>query len=170
MEIEPWMVGVAVVWAVGTACTYIAFLVLNYRKARHIDKNLKNIWNTRVELEDINGEVIRVPVQVKKGEDAEGKPIFETKMVVAPLWYTIATIGGTMAVQHFQQWFNNQKSHLSKRLQAGALGDAMKGDGDLGALMTMLPKKAQTALAIIQAARGLQGGGGGSGGGSGGEK
>jgi hypothetical protein len=156
--------------AVGWSISVLLWAVL-YKKSRNIDKNLKNIWNAKVELEDLNGEVIKVPVQVKKGTDAEGNDIFETKMVIAPLWYTIAQIGGTIALQHFQAWFNNQKSHLSKRLQAGALGDAAKGELDLGTLMTILPKKAQTALALIMAAKGVGGQGiGGASQGSGGQK
>lgn len=156
--------------AVGWTISVLLWAVL-YKKSRKIDKNLKNIWNAKVELEDLNGEVIKVPIQVKKGQDAEGNDIFETKMVVAPLWYTVASIGGTMAVNQFQAWFNNQKSHLSKRLQKGALGEiAQGGPMDLGVLMEMLPKKAQTAMALIMAAKGLGGGGQGAGGGAGGQK
>ena len=119
---------------------------------------MSNIWNTKVELHDLNGDVIKVPVQTKKGEDGEGNPVFETKMVIAPLWYTIATIGGTMAVEHFKGWFMNQKSQLSKGLSKAALGEAAAG-GDLMSLMPMLPKKVQTALAIIMTAKGMGKGG-----------
>ena len=99
--------------AVGWTISVVLWAFL-YKKSRNIEKNMSNIWNTKVELHDLNGDVIKVPVQTKKGEDGEGNPVFETKMVIAPLWYTIATIGGTMAVEHFKGWFMNQKSQLSK--------------------------------------------------------
>ena len=156
--------------AVGWSISVLLWAVL-YKKSRNIDANMKNIWNAKVELKDLNGEVIKVPVQVKKGQDAEGNDIFETNMVIAPLWYTVGMVGGEIALQKFQAWFNNQKSHLSKRLSGAAMGEAMQGGGDLGALMTMLPKKAQTAMALIMAAKNLGGGGQqGGGGSSGGQK
>jgi len=143
--------------AVGWTISVVLWAFL-YKKSRNIEKNMSNIWNTKVELQDLNGEVIKVPVKVKKGTDAEGNDIIETNMVIAPLWYTIATIGGTMAVEHFKGWFMNQKSQLSKGLSKAAMGEAAQ-TGDLGALMTMLPKKAQLAFALIKAAQGLGKGG-----------
>ena len=127
-------------------------------KSRNIEKNMSNIWNTKIELRNLDGEIIKVPVQVKKGETAEGEPIYETKMVIAPLWYTVATVGGSMAVEHFKGWFNNQKSQLSKGLSKAAMGEAAAG-GDLMGLMSFLPKKAQTAMAIIMAAKNMGKGG-----------
>ena len=143
--------------AVGWTISVVLWAVL-YMKSRNIEKNMSNIWNTKVELHDLNGEVIKVPVKVKKGTDAEGNDILETKMVIAPLWYTIATIGGTMAVEHFKGWFMNQKSQLSKGLSKAALGEAAAG-GDLMSLMSFLPKKAQTAIAVIMAAKNMGKGG-----------
>ena len=143
--------------AVGWSISVVLWAFL-YKKSRNIEKNMSNIWNTKVELQDLNGQVIKVPVKTAKGEDADGNPVFETKMVIAPLWYTIATIGGTMAVEHFKGWFMNQKSQLSKGLGKAALGEAAAG-GDLMGLMSMLPKKAQAAVALIMAAKNLGKGG-----------
>ena len=154
MEVSLEGVLVAVGWSISVILW--AFL---YRKSRNIEKNMSNIWNTKVELHDLNGQVIKVPVKTAKGEDADGNPVFETKMVIAPLWYTIATIGGTMAVEHFKGWFMNQKSQLSKGLSKAAIGELGQG-GDLSALMAFLPKKAQTAMAVIMAAKNMGGGGG----------
>jgi len=161
VNITPEGVLIAVGWAVS-----LSMAILIYRKSRQIKADLNEIWNAKVELKDLNGEVIKVPITEQKGTDKDGEPVFETKMVVAPLWYTIMYAAGNIAVQHFQQWFNNQKSHLSKRLQKGALEAAGEG-GDLGDFMAFLPKKAQTALALIQAAKGLQKRGGGQTGGGG---
>lgn len=126
----------------------LSMAILIYRKSRLIEDKISDLWNMKVELRDLNGEVLKVPIRYQVGQDEEGNPVFETRMEVAPLWYTIMFAAGNLAVEQFKMWFNNQKSHLSKKLSKEALADAVQGGGgDIGMLMSFLPVKAQKFIA-----------------------
>lgn len=141
------VVYIVIAWSFTTFALYISLLVVNLRRSKKVQRLVENLWNEKVELLDLNGEVIKVPVTRLKGEDEDGNPVYETEMVVAPLWYTIMFSAGTVAVTHFKAWFNNQKSHMSKRLGKEALKDMAEGEGDAMTLLSVLPAKWQKVIA-----------------------
>lgn len=126
--------------------------VLIYRKSRMIDKKISDLWNMKVELKDLNGETIKVPIPYQKGQDADGNPIIETRMEVAPLWYTIMFAAGNLAVEHFKAWFNNQKSHMAKAFQKNLAGEALAGGegNEMAAILSIMPKKIVQAYGLYQ--------------------
>ena len=141
-------------FAVGAWLTSITVALLIWRKSKSIDKKIDDLWNMKIELKDLDGEVIKVPVQYKKGETESGEAIIETKMVVAPLWYTIMFTAATIIEQKVKMSLLGAKGALGNKLKDAALKEGMES-GDLGTLMAFLPKKAQQAIAVIKAAQGL---------------
>ena len=147
---------VTIYFAVGAWLTSITVALLIWRKSKAIDKKIGDLWNMKIELKDLDGNVIKVPVQYKKGETAEGEVILETKMVVAPLWYTIVFATSTILTEKVKMSLLGAKGALGKKFKDAALKDGMES-GDLGSLMAFMPKKVQAAIAIIKAAQGISG-------------
>ena len=110
---------------------------------------VSDIWNQKVELEDLNGEIIKVPI-TKIIKNKEGQEIQQTDMVVAPLWYTILYGAGTMAAEHVKMSFLSSKGKLARQLNTlSEAGEAIGMDPKAAALLQMLPKKWVGPAAMI---------------------
>jgi len=110
---------------------------------------VRDIWNSKVELEDLNGEVIKVPI-TKIVKNKEGAEVEQTDWVVAPLWYTILYGAGTMAANQVKMSVLSAKGKLSRQLNSlSEAGEAIGMDPKAAALLQMLPKRWVGPVALI---------------------
>ena len=124
----------------------------NIISERKIDRKLKNVWNERVELEDMDGSIIKIPVRYQKDDGS-----VETKHEVGPLWMSVAYGLGSFAGSQIKMAIMGEKGRMSQKIGAGLLAQAQKGDVPLEAVLEFLPKKAQKALAVVQAIKAMTG-------------
>jgi len=130
----------------------ILILYLNPKRTHSL---VKQIWNEKIELEDLNGEIIKVPI-TKIVKDKDGNEVQSTEMVVGPLWYTVLWGAGQMAATQVKMAVLSGKGKISRALNEAALG------GEAGALtpaaqavIAGLPRKWQgPALLLAQALQG----------------
>lgn len=109
---------------------------------RSFDGQLKKIWNMKVELEDMNGEVIKVPL-TRIIKDKDGNQVETTEMVIAPLWLTIMHGAGQMAAEHVKMAVLSAKGKVARQLNTAALmGDADMNPATIAAI-ELLPRKYQ---------------------------
>ena len=117
----------------------VLILYLNPKRTRNL---ISQIWNDKIELTDLNGEIIKVPI-TKIVKDKDGNELEHTEMVVAPLWYTILYGAGSMAAEHVKMSLLSAKGKISRQLNTAALmGDADMSPTTLAAI-ELLPKKYQ---------------------------
>ncbi len=88
-----------------------------------------------------DGEAIQIPIGTKEDEEGVVKPV----MGYAPLGYTLAWLAADAAAVKVKMGLLNAKGQISKAIQGRALAE-----GDMDALMGILPKKAQAAIAIAK--------------------
>ena len=107
-------------------------------------KIVKDIWNQKVELEDLDGTVIKVPqVKVVNGEE-------KVEMVVGPLWMSVMYAAGTLAAQQIKMSMLSAKGKLSRQLNTlSEAGEAIGMDPKAAALLQMLPKRWVGPAALI---------------------
>jgi hypothetical protein len=129
--------------AINALIDTIIVLVL---QKRSFNTQLQNIWNMKVELTDLNGEVIKVPV-TKIVKNKDGNELEQTDMIVAPLWYTILYGAGTMAAQQVKMSILSAKGKISRELNTAAMQGIVSPA--MAAGLEMLPKKWQGPAAII---------------------
>ena len=98
-----------------TINAFIDTVIVLVLQKRSFNTQLQNIWNMKVELTDLNGEVIKVPV-TKIVKNKEGEELEQTDMIVAPLWYTILYGAGTMAAQQVKMSILSAKGKISREL------------------------------------------------------
>ena len=116
-----------------------------------------DIWNQRVELEDLDGQIIKVPVN-RITKDKDGNETVHTDMVVGPLWYTILWGAGTMAADHVKQSLYSAKGKMARALNtASAAGEALELDPKMAALLSVMPKKWVGPAAMIMQLLGKSG-------------
>ena len=116
-------------------------LVLNpFINRMYTDRLVKDVWNKKVELCDLNGDVIKVPV-TRVIKDKDGNEVEQTEMVVAPLWYTILYGAGSMAATQVKMSLLSAKGKVSRDLNKMALmGEAGMNPATLAAI-ELLPNK-----------------------------
>ena len=142
-----WLAAIAVV-AIDIGLVFL----YNFISERKIDRKLKNIWNERVELEDIDGSVIKIPVRYQKDDGS-----VETKHEIGPLWMSVAYGLGSFAGNQIKMAIMGEKGRMSQKLGANLLAQAQKGEVPMEAVFEFLPKKAQKALAVVQALKAMAG-------------
>jgi len=140
MNLPDWTAYLIIFWSVFLfVWNIVLILYLNPKRTRNL---ISEIWNDKIELVDLNGEVIRVPV-TKIVKDKEGNELEQTDMVVAPLWYTILYGAGNMAAQQVKMSLLSAKGKISRQLNTAALmGEADMSPTTLAAI-ELLPKKYQ---------------------------
>ena len=148
LALPEWIAFVVASWAVVTFSLYM-YLLLSIRKRQA--GMAQELWNQKVELQDLDGNVIKVPVTRVKGQNEDGTNILETTQEVAPLWYSITWALSETAASKIKMAILNQKGQLSKRLTKEVLGE----EGELSpvavAAISSLPAKWQPAgLAITK--------------------
>jgi hypothetical protein len=121
----------------------VLILYLNPKRTRNL---ISQIWNDKIELEDLNGEVIKVPV-TRIVKDKEGNEVEQTEMVVAPLWYTILYGAGSMAATQVKMSLLSAKGKIARELNTAAMAGSV--DPAIAAGLEMLPRKWQGPAAII---------------------
>ena len=81
MNLPDWTAYLIIFWSVFLfVWNIVLILYLNPKRTRNL---ISEIWNDKIELVDLNGEVIKVPV-TKIVKDKEGNELEQTDMVVAP--------------------------------------------------------------------------------------
>ncbi len=118
-------------------------LYLNPKRTRNL---ISQIWNDKIELRDLNGEVIKIPV-TKVVKDKDGNEFEQTEMVLAPLHYTILYSAGQMAAAHVKMSILSAKGKVSRELNTAAMSGLVTPA--MAAGIEMLPKKWQGPAAII---------------------
>ena len=122
----------------------LVFLYSSISK-RQIRKTINGVWNEPVELQDVDGSVIKIPV---KYEDKDGN--IQTKMVVGPLWMSVAYGLGSFASNQIKMSVLGSKGNLSKKLDGAMINAYQKGELPVESLAEILPKKWQKYLAGYQ--------------------
>lgn len=102
---------------------------------------------------DPSGEPVKIPVGITKDEEGEEKVV----LGYAPLAYCLPYMAADMAAVKVKMALFNAKSQLSKKMQQEGLSQVMQGGGSLNEVLPFLPKKAQMAAALLQAALGARG-------------
>lgn len=116
---------------------------------------IKQLWNDHVELEDLNGEVIKIPYETK-GKD--GNPVVEMK--VGPLWASVGYAVSSLVSNHVKMSLLSAKGKISRELNTvELLGQAQSlGLSEAAvAAVSFLPKKYQ-AVGMMIASKLMQGG------------
>jgi len=122
----------------------LVFLYSSISK-RQIRKTINGVWNEPVELQDVDGSVIKIPV---KYTDKDGN--VQTKMVVGPLWMSVAYGLGSFSVNQIKMSLLGSKGNLSKKLDGEMMKAYQRGEVPAEALAEMLPKKWQKYIAGYQ--------------------
>jgi hypothetical protein len=140
MILPDWTAYLIIFWSVFLfVWNIVLILYLNPKRTRNL---ISQIWNDKIELTDLNGDVIKVPI-TKIVKDKEGNELEQTEMVVAPLWYTILYGAGSMAATQVKMSLLSAKGKISRDLNKAALmGDADFNPAVLAGI-EMLPKKYQ---------------------------
>ena len=148
-----WTLHIIIFWSIFLfVWNIVMILYLNPKRTRNL---ISKIWNDKIELVDLNGEVIKVPV-TKIVKDKAGNEFEQTEMVVAPLWYTILYGAGSMAAQQVKMSLLSAKGKISRELNKAAM--AAELDPVTLAALEFLPKKWQGVGAILAKYMGKRGG------------
>ena len=149
-------------WIVAISLILFDILLAGYlgpQVSRYYMKQIiRDIWNQKVELEDLNGEVIKVPITTLV-KDKDGKEYQKTDYIVAPLWYSVmygtSEIVGTKVIKSVASMKGKGSAMLNKMMtgelmESGVLDPA---DGQLIALADALggqkwAKRAAVALGL----------------------
>ena len=142
-----WMAAIAVV-AIDVG---LVFLYSSISK-RQIRKTINGIWNEPVELQDTDGSIIKIPV---KYEDKDGN--VQTKLVVGPLWMSVAYGLGAFSVNQIKMSLLGAKGNLSRKMDGKMMEAYQKGELPAEALAEILPKKWQKYIAGYQIIREMMG-------------
>lgn len=144
MILPDWTAYLIIFWSVFLfVWNIVLILFLNPKRTRNL---ISQIWNDKIELRDLNGEVIKVPV-TKIVKDKEGNEFEQTEMVLAPLHYTILYSAGQLAAAHVKMSLLSAKGKISRELNTAAMAGAVSPA--MAAGLEMLPKKWQGPAAII---------------------
>ena len=95
---------------------------------------------------DHHGNPIQVPIGTKEVDGVQ-----EMVMGIASLPMTMSYMAAEQAAVKVKMSLLNMKSTASKHLQQAAMGEAMKGEGGVEAMLPFLPKKALGVLALMKA-------------------
>ena len=110
---------------------------------------VSDIWNQKVELEDLDGSVIKVP-QSKIIKHQDGTEEVKTEMVVGPLWMSVMYAAAQLSAEHIKMSLLSAKGKLSRQLNTlSEAGEAIGMDPKAAALLQMLPKKWVGPAAMI---------------------
>jgi len=147
MILPDWTAYLIIFWSIFLfVWNIVLILYLNPKRTRNL---ISQIWNDRIELEDLNGEVIKVPVTTIV-KDKDGNELEKTEMVVAPLWYTILYGAGSMAAERVKMSLLSAKGKVARELNQAAL----VGDPDISpaiaAAIAGLPRKYQAIALMLQ--------------------
>ena len=147
MNLPDWTAYLIIFWSVFLfVWNIVLILYLNPKRTRNL---ISQIWNDKIELMDLNGEIIKVPI-TKIVKDKEGNEFEQTEMVVAPLWYTILYGAGSMAAERVKMAVLSSKGKIARQLNDAA----MAGDPDISpavaAAISTLPRKYQAIALMLQ--------------------
>jgi len=148
MNLPDWTAYLIIFWSVFLfVWNIVLILYLNPKRTRNL---ISQIWNDKIELQDLNGEVIKVPITTIV-KDKDGNETEKVSMVVAPLWYTILYGAGSMAATQVKMSLLSAKGKISRQLNTASLaGEAGFNPATLAAI-EILPKKYQgVALMLAQ--------------------
>jgi len=118
----PWIELIVLV-ALNAVIDTVIVLVL---QKRSFGKQLKNIWNDKTELEDLNGEIIKVPV-THIVKDKDGNETEKVDMVIAPLWYSVCFAVGSMVTNSVKMSVLSAKGKGARFLNKLAMDDMVEG-------------------------------------------
>lgn len=93
-----------------------------------------------------DGQAIKIPVGVKEVDGHQ-----EAVMDYAGLAYSLPYIAGLHAANQVKLAIFSEKGVLQRKLNKAGLANAMQAGGGLDQMMPFLPKKAQTAIGVVQA-------------------
>ena len=147
MNLPDWTAYLIIFWSVFLfVWNIVLILYLNPKRTRNL---ISQIWNDKIELQDLDGQVIKVPV-TRIIKDKEGNEVEKVDMVVAPLWYTILYGAGSMAATQVKMSLLSAKGKVARQLNTAALmGDADMSPATLAAI-ELLPKKYQAIALMLQ--------------------
>ena len=158
MNLPDWTAYLIIFWSIFLfVWNIVLILYLNPKRTRNL---ISEIWNDKIELTDLNGDIIKVPI-TKVVKDKDGNQVETTEMVVAPLWYTILYGAGSMAAEHVKMSLLSAKGKISKQLNTAALAGEADFNPAMLAAIEMLPNKYK-AVGIMLAkylSKGSTGGG-----------
>ena len=137
-----WIAAVAVV----TIDVGLVFLYSAISK-RQIRKTINQVWNEPIELKDVDGQIIKIPVR----HEVNGQ--IETKMIIGPLWMTVAYGLGSFSVNQIKMSLLGQKGRLSQKLDGELMAKVQAGELPAEMLSEVLPKKWQKYIAAYQLVR-----------------
>ena len=144
MNLPDWTAYLIIFWSAFLFVWNIVLILwLNPKRTRNL---ISEIWNDKIELVDLNGEIIKVPV-TRTVTNKEGQELEITDMVVAPLWYTILYGAGSMAAQQVKMSLLSAKGKISRELNTAAMSGLVSPA--MAAGLEMLPKRWQGPAAII---------------------
>ncbi len=158
MIVPDWIGYLVVAWSICTFSLYI-YLLTGIRK-RQLSM-AQDLWNQKVELQDMDGTIIKIPV-TKVIKDKDGNEIEQVTNEVGPLWLTVAYGLGTFAANQVKMSILSAKGKISRQLNTAALvGDADMNPATLAAI-ELLPRKYQGIALMLSKylGRGGQPGGG----------
>jgi len=160
MNLPDWTAYLIIFWSIFLfVWNIVLILYLNPKRTRNL---ISEIWNDKIELTDLNGDIIKVPI-TKIVKDKDGNEVETTEMVVAPLWYTILYGAGSMAAEHVKMSLLSAKGKISKQLNTAALmGEADMSPATLAAI-ELLPRKYQAIALMLSKYLGKGSTGGGAG-------
>ena len=148
MILPDWTAYLIIFWSVFLfVWNIVLILYLNPKRTRNL---ISQIWNDKIELEDLNGEVIKVPI-TKIVKDKEGNEVEHTEMVVGPLWYTIMWGLGTMAADRVKMSILSAKGKVARQFNSEvAAADLAAAGFSVGemALLEQAPAKIRPFLLI----------------------
>jgi hypothetical protein len=107
-----------------------------------VEQNGKKIYAVL----DLQGNPIQVPIGTK---EVDGEQQVVTAVVSLPM--TMSYLAAEQAAMKVKMALLNMKSTASKHLQQAAMGEAMKGEGGIEAMLPFLPKKAMPIIALMKA-------------------
>ncbi len=132
-------------------------LLILYWNPRRTRKLISDLWNDPIELKDLDGQLLKVPVH-KVIKNAKGEEEVRTDWIVGPLWYSVSWALANIATEKLKMSAMSAKGKIARQLnEAGFLGELKEAgiDAATALLIESLPAKARPIALLV--ARALKG-------------